>query len=93
MLAGSCIALLVLFDFTNGFHDTANMVACVVTCQAMTPTQAILLISVFTFLGPLLGGAAVANTVGRFLTLIDLPPAAHRRVRHVPHEQQYSDRP
>ena len=70
-----CIALLLLFDFTNGFHDTANMVASVVACRAMTPTQAILLVSFFTFLGPLLGGTAVANTVGGFVTLEDLPPA------------------
>ena len=70
----SCIVLLVLFDFTNGFHDTANMVASVVACRAMTPTQAILLISVFTFLGPLLGGTAVADTVGGFVTLDDMPP-------------------
>jgi PiT family inorganic phosphate transporter len=69
-----CIALLLLFDFTNGFHDTANMVASVVACRAMTPTQAILLVSFFTFLGPLLGGTAVANTVGGFVTLEDLPP-------------------
>lgn len=71
----SCIALLVLFDFTNGFHDTANMVASVVACRAMTPAQAILLVSVLTFLGPVLGGTAVANTVGGFVTLDDLPPS------------------
>jgi PiT family inorganic phosphate transporter len=67
------IALLVLFDFTNGFNDTANMVASVIACRAMTPTQAILLVSVFTFLGPVLGGTAVADTVGGFITLDNLP--------------------
>lgn len=72
LLIVSCITLLVLFDFTNGFHDTANMVASVVACGAMTPSQAILLVSFFTFLGPLLGGTAVANTVGGFVTLGDL---------------------
>ena len=74
ILVGSCIALLVLFDFTNGFHDTANMVASVVACRAMTPSQAIILVSIFTFLGPLLGGTAVANTVGGMLSLDGLPP-------------------
>jgi PiT family inorganic phosphate transporter len=73
LLIVSCIALLVLFDFTNGFHDTANMVAAVIACHAMTPPQAILLVSVFTFLGPLIGGTAVANTVGSFVTLDTLP--------------------
>ena len=74
ILVGSCIALLVLFDFTNGFHDTANMVASVVACRAMTPSQAIILVSIFTFLGPLLGVTAVANTVGGMLSLDCLPP-------------------
>lgn len=68
-----CIALLVLFDFTNGFHDTANMVAAVVASRAMTPSQAILLVAFFTFLGPLLAGTAVADTVGGFVTLNELP--------------------
>jgi len=65
----TCIALLLLFDFTNGFHDTANMVASVVACHAMTPGQAIAIVSLFTFLGPVLGGTAVADTVGGFVTI------------------------
>jgi PiT family inorganic phosphate transporter len=69
LLAVTCILLLLLFDFTNGFHDTANMVASVVACRAMTPNQAILVVSVFTFLGPLLGGTAVADTVGSLVSL------------------------
>lgn len=68
-----CIALLILFDFTNGFHDTANMVASVIASRAMTPNQAILLVSLFTFLGPVIGGTAVADTVGNFVKLDDLP--------------------
>lgn len=75
LLIISCIMLLVIFDFTNGFHDTANMVASVIACRAMTPTQAILLVSVFTFLGPVIGGTAVADTVGSFVKLDDLPAA------------------
>jgi PiT family inorganic phosphate transporter len=74
ILIVTCIALLLLFDFTNGFHDTANMVASVVACRAMTPTQAILVVALFTFLGPVLGGTAVADTVGGFVKLDDLPP-------------------
>lgn len=72
----SCITLLVLFDFTNGFNDTANMVASVIASRAMTPTQAILLVSLFTFLGPVIGGTAVADTVGSFVTLDSLPATA-----------------
>jgi PiT family inorganic phosphate transporter len=71
-----CIVLLVVFDYTNGFHDTANMVAASVATQAMTPAQAIALVSVFTFLGPVLGGTAVAETVGQFVLLDGYRPAA-----------------
>jgi len=49
------------------------MVATVVASRAMTPSQAILLVSFFTFLGPVLGGTAVADTVGQFVHLADLP--------------------
>jgi len=63
----------VLFDFTNGFNDTANMVASVIASRAMSPNQAITVVSLFTFLGPVIGGTAVANTVGSFVTLDSLP--------------------
>ena len=56
------------FDYTNGFHDASNIIAGVIAARAMTPTQAVLLVAGFEFLGPLLGGTAVANTVG---TLVD----------------------
>lgn len=68
-----CVALIVLFDYSNGFHDTANMIATVIATHAMTPTQAILLVACFTFLGPLIAGTAVADTVGQFVLLDDLP--------------------
>lgn len=61
------------FDYTNGFHDAANVVATVIASRAMTPAQAVLVVGVFEFLGPLLGGTAVANTIGSFVDLGDLP--------------------
>lgn len=70
------IAVVLLFDFTNGFHDAANIIATVVASRAMTPVQAVLTVSVFEFLGPLLGGTAVANTIGTFVHLDDLPAAS-----------------
>lgn len=65
--------MVVLFDFTNGFHDASNMVASVIASRAMTPAQSVLIVGFFTFLGPLLGGTAVANTIGKFVELGDLP--------------------
>ena len=61
------IALLVLalvFGFLNGLHDSANIVAAVITSRAMNPRGALLLTALAEFAGPFLFGVAVAQTVG-----------------------------
>ncbi len=58
-----------LFDFTNGFHDAADMVATAIASRAMKPLTAIVIVSVFTFLGPFLVGLAVADTIGSFVEI------------------------
>ena len=63
------IALVLIYDFTNGFHDAADMIATAIASRAMTPSTAIIIVSVFTFLGPFLGGLAVANTIGEFVSI------------------------
>ncbi len=68
-LAIAAAVVVLIFDYTNGFHDAANIVATVIASRAMTPGKAILLVGFFEFLGPLLGGTAVANTIGKFVTL------------------------
>jgi PiT family inorganic phosphate transporter len=68
------IVLAVAFAVTNGFHDAANSIAALVATRAATPLQAIVLASVFNLLGPLLLGAAVANTIGGIVTVV--PSAA-----------------
>jgi PiT family inorganic phosphate transporter len=72
VLAIATIAIVLIFEYTNGFHDAANIIATVIASRAMTPVQAVLLVAFFEFLGPLLGGTAVANTIGTFVTLDDL---------------------
>lgn len=72
ILAVAVVAVVLFFDYTNGFHDAANIVATVIASRAMTPVQAVLIVGVFEFLGPLLGGTAVANTIGKFINLGDL---------------------
>ncbi len=67
LLAVISILVILFFDLTNGFHDASNMIATVVASRAMTPTQAVLLVGIFHFIGPLLGGTAVANTIGKFV--------------------------
>jgi inorganic phosphate transporter, PiT family len=60
------ILVALVFEFINGFHDTANSVAAVVGTRVLTPTQAIMLAAV-TNLGGALAGTAVATTVGQGL--------------------------
>ncbi len=62
-----------LFDFTNGFHDAADMVATAIASRAMRPAVAIALVTVFTFIAPFTVGLAVADTVGTF---VEIDPAA-----------------
>lgn len=75
-LAIVTIAMVLVFDFTNGFHDASNIVATVIASRAMTPIQAVIVVAFFEFLGPLLGGTAVANTIGSFIDVSHLASAS-----------------
>ncbi|HOX02565.1 MAG TPA: inorganic phosphate transporter [Candidatus Paceibacterota bacterium] len=62
------IAVALMFEYINGFHDTANSIATVVSTKVLTPRQAVTM-SAFCNLGGALIGTAVATTVGN--TLVD----------------------
>ena len=70
------IALAVLFDFTNGFHDSANSTATVVATRSLSPRVAVLLAAVFNFIPAFVVGTAVANTITKTVQLGDLPTVA-----------------
>lgn len=74
LLALATVVVVLVFDYTNGFHDAANIVATVIASRAMTPAQAVIVVGIFEFLGPLLGGTAVANTIGKFVSLDGVLP-------------------
>lgn len=74
LLALATVFVVLVFDYTNGFHDAANLVATMIASRAMLPAQAVVIVAVFEFLGPLLGGTAVANTIGKFVDLDGLDP-------------------
>jgi PiT family inorganic phosphate transporter len=74
LLALITVVVVLIFDYTNGFHDAANIVATVIASRAMTPAQAVIVVGLFEFLGPLLGGTAVANTIGKFVMLDGVLP-------------------
>ena len=57
------LGLAVVFDYINGFHDTANAIATSVSTRALRPEQAIVLSAVANFVGALTG-TAVAKTIG-----------------------------
>lgn len=57
------ISIALLFDFINGFHDTANAIATAVSTRVLSPTAAILMSASLNFLGAL-SGTAVAKTIG-----------------------------
>ncbi|MBI4504775.1 MAG: inorganic phosphate transporter [Chloroflexi bacterium] len=64
MLLIIVVALGLIFDFINGFHDTANAIATSVATRVLAPMHAVLMAAVLNFLGAL-SGTAVASTVGR----------------------------
>jgi PiT family inorganic phosphate transporter len=73
-LAVATIVIVLIFDYTNGFHDASNIIGTIIASRAMTPVQSVIVVATFEFLGPILGGTAVANTIGKFVTLGDVPP-------------------
>jgi PiT family inorganic phosphate transporter len=58
------VAVALLFDFTNGFHDTANAVATSISTRAMTPRIAVLVAAAANLAGAFVT-TAVAKTVGK----------------------------
>lgn len=58
------IAVALLFDFLNGFHDSANVVATIIASRAMSARGALMLAALANLAGPFLLGVAVAETVG-----------------------------
>ena len=58
------IAVALVFDFINGFHDAANSIATVVSTRVLTPGKAVIWAAFFNFVAAFGFGTAVAQTVG-----------------------------
>jgi len=69
IVAVGAIALALVFDFVNGFHDTANTSATVIYTKALKPNMAIWLSGIFNFLGALTVGTAVAQIITKIIPL------------------------
>jgi PiT family inorganic phosphate transporter len=59
------VALALLFDFMNGFHDAANSIATVVSTGVLKPGQAVLFAAFFNFVAIFIFHLSVAATVGK----------------------------
>jgi inorganic phosphate transporter, PiT family len=57
------IVLAIVFDFINGFHDTANAIATSVSTRVLSPKAAVSMAAILNMVGAL-SGTAVAKTVG-----------------------------
>jgi PiT family inorganic phosphate transporter len=69
MLVAGCLLVIfaaLCFEFINGFHDSANAIATVVSTKVLTPREAIFLAACFNLFGALYG-VAVATTIGKGL--------------------------
>jgi PiT family inorganic phosphate transporter len=62
---GLLIALALLFDFMNGFHDAANAIATVVSTGVLKPQTAVAMAACFNFIAIFVVGLGVAATVGK----------------------------
>jgi PiT family inorganic phosphate transporter len=59
------VALVLLFDFINGFHDSANSIACVVSTKVLSPFAAVCMAAFFNFMAFLIFPLRVATTMGK----------------------------
>ena len=59
------ILLALTFDFLNGFHDSANSIATIVSTRVLSPRYAVIWAAFFNFAAFLFFGLHVANTIGK----------------------------
>ena len=59
------IALVIIFDFINGFHDSANSIATIVSTKVLSPFSAVLLAAIFNFIAFMVFPLKVATTMGK----------------------------
>src|SRR2546422_1240468 len=64
------VLIALVFDFINGFHDSANSIATVVSTRVLSPTAAVVWAAAFNFIAVFVFGTAVAKTMGK--GLVDL---------------------
>jgi PiT family inorganic phosphate transporter len=66
------VAVALVFDFINGFHDSANSIATVVSTRVLSPGIAVVWAAFFNFVAAFVVGTAVAKTIGKGLIDISI---------------------
>jgi len=66
------VVVALVFDFINGFHDSANSIATVVSTRVLSPGKAVFWAAFFNFVAAFVVGTAVAKTIGKGLIDIDI---------------------
>jgi PiT family inorganic phosphate transporter len=66
------VFIALVFDFLNGFHDSANSISTVVSTRVLSPKYAVLWAAFFNFAAAFFIGTEVANTVGRGIIHLDI---------------------
>src|SRR5512135_2997258 len=70
------IALALIFGYLNGFSDSSNIVATMISSRAMSPRTALAMIAVAETISPFIFGVAVADSIGRGIVAPhDITPA------------------
>lgn len=75
MLIFAIIGIALVFDFTNGFHDSANSISTVVSTKVLSPRNAVIFAAFFNFVAAFSFGVAVASTVSKIIHLDVVPTA------------------
>jgi PiT family inorganic phosphate transporter len=66
------IIITLAFDFSNGWHDSANSIATIVSTRVLSPVQAVLWAAFWNFIAAFVFGTAVAKTIGKGMVHIEL---------------------
>jgi PiT family inorganic phosphate transporter len=69
------VAVAILFDVINGFHDAANSIATVVSTRVLSPRLAVLWATVFNFVALFIFREGVANTIAKIVHIQGSDPA------------------
>jgi len=69
LLVGFIIIVALIFDFTNGFHDSANSISTVISTKVLPARYAVAFAAFFNFLAAFGFGVAVASTISKIIRL------------------------